>query len=389
MSDHVAAVNKLTASWVGRYSAGSGVLSGAGLWPLLAILCASADEPGRSELAEAVGLEPDETMDAARLVLSAMDEVDGVDAALGLWAQRAAGVRAEWRAELPPGTYGELSGDATKDQPALDAWAVERTRGLIERFPIDIHPDLMVILATALALKTTWVRKFTESPVTPTSGPWVGRQVGGLTRTTNNLDDLCVADTEAGPITLVRVEGDNGIDVHLALGADEMSASTVLANAVPSVTSDETSGVRSGSQLLADRRNMLGPGIAIVPSTRENLALTTVQFTVRSDHDLMEHLDVFGLTTVSRPGAHFARVSDVPLCVEQARQSAVAKFYALGFEAAAVTTIGIRAVSLPVYNANGLAVTIDRPFGFVASHRDSRLALFAGWVDTPEPALAG
>ena len=383
MTDHVAAVNRLTTSWLERLGPGSGVMSGAGLWPLLAVLAASADDPGRDELAAATGVPADEAMEAAAVVLRALDDADGVDAALGLWARADAQVRPDWRAEVPAGTLGELSGDPAVDQPVLDAWARERTGGLIEKFPIETGPHLAITLATALALRTTWVRRFSDEALVPSSGPWQGTRLAGLKRTTPDLDDLVVATTPAGEITATRIEGDNGLDVHLVLGGADRGPAEILPPAVAVIAGDHP--VRIGSELLADHGADLGPGVSVVPATRAGLAVATPRFTVRSEHDLMRHADIFGLTAVSGPGeGHFSRISAVPLKVDEARQSAVAIFSALGFEAAAVTAIGLRAVSMPSFTTRGLAVAYDRPFGFVAVHRESGLVLFAGWVDAAE-----
>ncbi|TDE01605.1 serpin family protein, partial [Jiangella asiatica] len=384
MSLYASEINQLTAAWL-RRTRGSGVLSGAGLWPLLAILAASADEPGRGELADAVGLPADETVDAARDVLKALADLDGVDAALGLWAQAAARVRPEWRDTLPAGTFGELTGDSAVDQPMLDAWANERTGGLIERFPVRTGPELMLTLATAIALRTTWERRFSDEPLVPGSGPWSGRQLAGIRRTSPELDDLRVAITTAGPVSLTRVAGDNGLDVHLVLGEDGRPGGEVVAAAVLLVSGDGgRAEARTGSEVLSDGSGSW-PGVAFVSAQRPSLALTSVRYTVRSDHDLMENADIFGLRTVSGTDrGHFSAIGPVPLRVDQARQAAIALFSSTGFEAAAVTAIGLRTVSMPVYNARGLAVTYDRPFGFLTVHRDSGLVLFAGWVEEPD-----
>lgn len=382
MSLYATEVNQLTAAWL-RRTQGSGVLSGAGLWPLLAVLAASADEPGRAELAAAVGLSADESMDAARDVLKALADLDGVDAALGLWAQQAARVRPEWRDTLPSGTFGELTGEAGVDQPVLDAWARDRTHGLIERFPVQAGPELMLTLATALALRTTWQRKFSDESWRVSEGAWAGRRLAGLERTTPDADDLRVADSAAGPLTLTRVAGDNGLDVHLVLGEDGRPSGDVLADAVPLLAAD--AAVTDGAALLESGDVERWPGVSTVSASRPGLVLKTARFTVRSLHDLLEQADVFGLRAVSSGDRdHFPAIGPVPLRVDQARQAAVAIFSATGFEAAAVTAIGLRAVSMPVHRAQALAVSYDRPFGFLAVHRESGLVLFAGWVDAPE-----
>ncbi|NDL57808.1 serpin family protein [Phytoactinopolyspora mesophila] len=380
---HTRTVNALTASWAARLE-GPGVLSGAGLWPLLAVLAASADEPGREELAEAVRLPSDQCMESARDAMKSIDGIEGVDAALGLWAQSAAQVNPDWVNELPPGTVGEISGDPRIDQPKLDVWARERTHGLIEHFPVETHADLMLTLATAVALRTSWTRKFSDETVTPALGPWAGKRLAGLQRTTRGLDDLRAALTPAGVLTLTRIEGDNGIDVHLVLGPEEQPPSAVLPAAMAVLAGDHR--VQSGSDLLhADVS--AAPGLSVVAAQRPSVAVTTVRFTVRSEHDLLENARIFGLETVSRSDrGHFSRISPVPMRVDQAVQSAVAIFSATGFEAAAVSAVGLRVVSMPVHNARGLQMTYDRPFGFLAVHRGSGLVLFAGWVDEAEPA---
>lgn len=381
MSRYAAEVNQLTAAWL-RRSDGAGVLSGAGLWPLLAVLAWSADEPGRGELAGAVGLPADDCMDAARDLLKELDDLDGVDAALGLWAQAAAQVRPEWRDTLPAGTFGELTGDSGTDQPKLDAWANERTHGLIERFPVQAGPELMLTLATALALRTTWQRKFTDEPWPVADGVWAGRRLAGLSRTTAEAGDLRVADTPAGPLTTTRIAGDNGLDVHLVLGTPDASAGDVLAAAVPLVDDDS---LATGTDLLASGDVAPWPGISTVSAQRPGLVLKTTRFTVRSLHDLLRQAEVFGLRTVAQGDrGHFPAIGPVPLRVDQARQAAIAIFSATGFEAAAVTAIGLRTVSMPVHSAQAVAVSYDRPFGFLAVHRSSGLVLFAGWVDSPD-----
>ena len=63
----------------------------------------------------------------------------------------------------------------------------------------------------------------------------------------------------------------------------------------------------------------------------------------------------------------------------------LARFFAEGFEAAAVTAFGMMTGALPElpYGITYVSVDFDRPFGFLAVHRPSRLAVVAGWVKSP------
>jgi serine protease inhibitor len=113
-------------------------------------------------------------------------------------------------------------------------------------------------------------------------------------------------------------------------------------------------------------------------------------FTVQVEHDLLASRELFGLSVVSSPprdGGHFSAISPEQLVVGQARQTVLARFFATGFEAAAVTAIGLMRASMQTSQSQRLEVSFDRPFGFVAVHRASRLPVVAGWIAQPtEPA---
>jgi hypothetical protein len=169
---------------------------------------------------------------------------------------------------------------------------------------------------------------------------------------------------------MTRVEGDNGLDVYLALGEPARRPAEILPAAISVLSGDHP--VITGSEILDG--NAEPPGVARVRAERRSLAVTSTRFTIRSEHDLHAHAKLFGLETVSSGhGGHFSRIGAAPLRVDQARQAAVAIFSSTGFEAAAVTAIGLRMVSMPMYRERGLRVTYDRPFGFVAVHRDTGL----------------
>ncbi|MEU9325968.1 hypothetical protein AB0D91_19485 [Streptomyces canus] len=111
----------------------------------------------------------------------------------------------------------------------MDAWAAKRTGGLIERMPVEVRDDTELVLASALALRTTWLRPFEVRPVRPSAGPWQGRTLRGLHRRSVRLDRVGVVTAPGGRVTEVKVLGDNGIDVHLLLGDEHMTPGQVTA----------------------------------------------------------------------------------------------------------------------------------------------------------------
>ncbi|MFC8346508.1 serpin family protein [Streptomyces sp. NPDC057280] len=379
-------MNGLTTRWAGA-SEGGTVFSAAGVWPLLAFLADGADGAARAELAEAVGVPADRSAPAARELLTAMGRMRGLDSALGLWTKRTLELRERWEAGLPAEAHGVLTGDEAEDGAALDAWAAKRTGGLIEGMPVRVTRDTEMVLASASALRTEWLRPFEDWPMWPETGPWADRQLAGLYRRSALLDRVGVADTAAGHVTEVKVYGDNAIDVHLLLGEEGMAPGRVLGAGVDILA--RRVAVLPGPQLPYGE---VGPGLSVVRKRSAwpeppTLNVATVGFDVRALHDLLELHRVFGLTSAMETGrGHFPGITaTTPLAVESAKQTAMARFTALGFRAAAVTAFGAAAGGPAQLSwiTTRVDARFDRPFGFLAVHRHTRLVLSAGWVTEP------
>ncbi|MFC9292694.1 serpin family protein [Streptomyces sp. NPDC057011] len=387
----VRAVNRLTRRWAAaRPPAGDPgtVFTAAGVWPLLALLADGADGPARTELAEALGISAGAAAGAARELLAALDDVRGLQAATGLWAKDDLPLEEAWSARLPAGARGTLTGDAEAVHNALDAWASDRTGGLIERMPVALRKDTRLILASALALRLKWIQPFDETEGRAHEGPWADRALLVLRRSTALLDRVRVARGPSGAVTLLEVVGDGGVDVHLVLGEPGAPAGEVITTGIDAVTRALPA---TGTSLLPDGNP--GPGLFVettaASSPEPRLDIETVAFEVRAQHDLLAHARLFGLETATDlDHGHFPGISSEPLGIGAARQSALARFHADGFEAAAVTSIGVAAAGAapprPRYRARRVEVYFHRPFAFLAVHRTSRLVLAAGWVSEPD-----
>ncbi|MFE0008910.1 serpin family protein [Streptomyces erythrochromogenes] len=218
----VRAVNHLTTRWAAQAVSGAGgtVFTAAGVWPLLALLADGAGGPARDELAQALGIPAEDAAGAARELLAALAGVRGLSTATGLWAAAGLPLEEGWSAKLPHGTRGTLTGDLEGDTKTLDGWASDRTGGLIERMPVTLQHDTRLVLASALALTLKWAEPFREFPGHVPDGPWAGRGLRRLLRTTASLDPVRVAEGPAGPVTALEVTGadDTDMDVHLLLG---------------------------------------------------------------------------------------------------------------------------------------------------------------------------
>ncbi|MEU5771508.1 serpin family protein [Streptomyces asoensis] len=383
----VKVVNGLTRRWAEGLSDDGTVFAAAGVWPLLGVLADAAAGPAREELSDALGVPADGAAAAARDLLSTLATTSGLTAALGLWTRATLPLEPAWLERLPADVHGQLTGDRVGDQSALDAWAAKCTQGQIEAMPVTVDDGTLLVLASALTLRTDWIQPFEAGVTEVAAGPWRGGDLACLRRTTALLNRVGVAETAAGPLTELQVIGTQGIDVHLYLGTPEATASQVLTAAV---------------DVLHDRRRVIpgdrlptgtpGPGLSVtrVPSLdrQPRLRVSTVPFTLRARHDLLERPELFGLGTASDASrGHFPGISAEPLAVQAAAQSMTATFGARGFRSAAVTAMAMCAGGIPhyPYRVREIEARFDRPFGFLALHRTSRLVLNAGWVTDPDP----
>jgi len=291
---------------------------------------------------------------------------------------------------------GRFHGDG-HDQERLDAWAAQHTDGRIPRMPVTIDRETLVVLANALIVCTGWQEPFDVDPMhcgfPGRVGSWMGlTNIACLSRVGTEADDLLIAEsTSVGPLTLLEIRGHQDISVYLALAGQKALPGGVVAEAIRAAA-DSRQGRRGST--LTEGYGAPGlsvktmPSIAPMPTT---LHLLTVPFRIEVEHDLLRSADVFGLqSATNRRRGHFPRISRVPLAVSHANQAAMAAFSAKGFEAAAVTavglTLGASLFGLPgAYQHLAIMVRFDRPFAFVAVHRPSRLVLVAGWVASPQP----
>jgi hypothetical protein len=357
-------VSRLTARWIENLSGeDSTVISGLGVRPLLALLAQLADGPARDELSEAAGGPYDGLLQTPELRM-----------ALGLWTRPEIELQPGLDRLLPPQVRGQLT-----DQAALDAWVVEQTGGLLKRMPISLSDDVLLVLASALALQTKWALPFNEYP--RGERRW-------LSRADHDLDSVRVYDGPTGPLTVVTVVGTGEFDVRLVAGEPGSGRGAVLAAAL------ELSGDGvSGAELLAGASSRWkrlfsserpAPAVEVIESMSPvpTVVLSMPYFEVDAEHDLLQHAEVFGLRSATdATRGHFPGLSPFPLAVSQAKQAVMARFSATGFEAAAVTAMAMVAGSAPMPGGKALKVSLDEPFGFIAVHRPTGIPVVAGWVN--------
>jgi len=329
----------------GLAGAGHHVVSPLGAWLLLALCAPLARNRERDNLTDALGADPQDATAFAKSLFSMPHPV--VACAAGVWVRHklvTPGI-AGWIADLPEAVD---TGDVPA-QAELDAWASERTSGLIAQFPGQITPDLMFLLASALATKITWDAPFeVVDSADLGEGAWA-RKVKRVLRAHPRHDNYLTVTRRAGTVGVHLAGTRAGLLVASVVAERNVAPGDVLGAAQEIVCHEAR---RRGSiSSLSLFKLPLGEGPAwtidearvetFSPNRREE-SIGSVMPAWTADTQLDLAAESLGFPSAARAVGQALGAVDTSY---RARHSATARFSALGFEAAAVTGIG--AMALP------------------------------------------
>ena len=397
---------------VNRYSgrlhaaAGDGhhVVSPLGAWMVLA-LCGPLfeDDPaGREEMAHLLGADP---VAAAALASALLRESHPLVAAgAGLWIRSEYDNRRAqaWRAALPE----QVATGDIPSQEKLDQWADERTMGLIDRFPIDVTGDVFCLLATALATKVSWEVPF-QVVDADRLDQWHWPQA--LTRVLETPPDprhqqFITQPTPIGPLAVHLTSARGGLLVGSVIAADiSAPAKRVLEEAERIVAAEARQTATTPRQSLFDLPLGDGPvwtvteepGAGRHPSERTERYTTILPaWSAHTKVDLTGEDLGFGSAA-----ATIAKAWGLKTWFYEAAQSAMARYSAEGFEAAAISAlhVALAAHRWPDATPRRATIRFTHPYAVVAvAYDDPRQAspsawhgvpVFSAWVTRPEDAV--
>src|SRR5712692_4257698 len=377
-----------TGEWVsalGRYAgrlharAGQGhhVVSPLGAWMVVA-LCATVagDEQARGELAEVLGADPVPAAAFAAGLLA--DPHPLVAAGAGVWvrpARETARIK-QWLAAVVD------TGDIPT-QEEIDRWAAERTLGLIERFPIALTSDVVCLLASALASRVSREVPFDVVDAAALGpGPWSARlrRVLRPPRGDPRHRQYLAGTDRAGTVGVHLTGARGGLLVGSVIAADPaVPASDVLATAEEIITAEARQAGSVARLSLFDLPLGDGPVWSIgeqqadttAPGGREEQVICVLPaWSAQTDLDLRDD-EALGFATAARA---LAEALELGQRRYDARQAAMARYSAVGFEAAAVTGLAV-AMSARVSRPGRRRVATVRfahPFAVVAAAFDDR-----------------
>lgn len=379
----------LVRRYAGRFAAVGGsthhVGSPLGAWLVLALAAPAADDSARVEIADALGTDVHTAHRLAGDLLA--HPHPAVAAALAVWSRPELTGLAGWRDRLPAG----VQTGAIPTQAAADAWAQQHSLGLIRQFPLGTA-DIMVLLASALATKVTWLRPFDVVPGEELGGEWGERLTRVLhSRSIAGHRAFIRSTDRAGDVAVHVGQSDDDVEVVSVIAEPGVPAADVLAAA------HEIAGTTSGSagpRSLFDLPLGDGPLWTITeaeqPERGERAQAILPAWHASSEHKLLDVPDL-GLGVAAGALRRRAGIEGGPL---DAKQVAVAKYDRRGFEAAALTVLALAlsARIIPPGPFRTATLRFAHPYAVVAATRarsDSPwagLPVFAAWVTDPDDA---
>ena len=380
------------------------VVSALGAWMVVA-LCgglAESDPVAGSELAEVLGADPLAAAGFAEALLARPQPL--VSAGAGLWVRphRETARLSKWRERLPD----EVDTGDIPSEESLDRWVSDRTLGLIRRFPLTVKPEWVCLLASALATKVSW-----EVPFAVVGAAELGphRWSGSLSRVLKTPSDprhrqFLVDTPAAGPVAVHLASARGGLLVGSVIAADAaVPSGAVLAEAERIVTAEAARPGRTKRLSLFDLPLGKGPvwdlfEEADAPAgsleTGERFTSVLPAWSSRTELDLGARPEL-GFEAAA---AAIGRALELEKWDFDAGQSAVARYSAVGFEAAAVTALALAVAARmgPRNTPRRAVVHFRHPYGVVAaSANDPRepspaawhgLPVFSAWVGEAEDA---
>lgn len=374
------------------------VVSPLGAWMVIA-LCgelAKVDPVAGKALGAVLGCEPPDAAAFAGELLRHPHPLVAAGAALWVRAYGSSPEMMSWQAGLPE----EVDTGDIPTQEKADRWAAERTLGLIRAFPLEVTPEVVCILASALATKVSWEVPFHVVGAAELGPHRWGQSVTRVLRTPPDWRHRqFLTDTEgAGPVAVHLGQARGGLLVGSVIAAnDTISAASVLREAERIVTAEAT---QAGS---VDRLSLFqlplgsGPVWEITEESdresgwfqgRERFTTVMPAWTAQTELDLGDSPEL-GFETAAGMIAKARQMDDWRFA---AKQSAAATYNTVGFEAAAVTAVAVAASARiePAGLPRRAAIRFRHPYAVVAAtHTDPRdpspscwrgLPVFSAWV---------
>ncbi|PZM94312.1 MAG: hypothetical protein DIU79_09965 [Actinobacteria bacterium] len=368
------------------------VASPMGAWLLLALIGNAIDGLDRSKVESVLGLSATSAEQLARELL------DKPHPALAM--ATAAWTAPEWRTDAlttwEKGLPRSTERGPIPTQQEADEWTRDRTRGLIDRFPLELDRFTRFVLSTVLATKVTWLEPFEVADARalwPDGTPPVSRVLRAVPR-----HHMSIVATSLGDVAVHAARSADGLMVVSVAAQPEAPPEAVIDVAYRVTEALVSSPHRLRTRSLFDLPLGESPLWVIkeesvfTPSGREEKYEALLPaWTARTEHDLLKS-DRLGFGPAAT--AFVKKMGHDPSGVTmKSAQAAVASYGREGFSAGAVSAFAVAPIGAPLASQAGLRRTallrFAGPYAVVAVATDPNWVIGApimpsgGWHGLP------
>jgi serpin B len=281
----------------------------------------------------------------------------------GLFVQQGLSLRTQFVGGLQEdfGTAPEgvdFAGDPSGATAAINSWTSANTDGLIPGLFSELPATTRLILANAVYLKAKWRDEFKASATSPAP----------FHRDRGDVSTEFMHQT----IRLSYAAGPNFSAVELPYRASNLSLLVVLPGG-------------AGLAALESELGKRGLGSVVHFLAPETVKLSLPRFHLDTETELTPILKALGVTLPFSAAADFSGITAAePLRISKVKHIADIEVDEEGTEAAAVTGIGVVAVSAPAPPLKFVVFKADHPFLFFVRDDKTGAILFAGRLTDPQ-----
>lgn len=280
----------------------------------------------------------------------------------GLWVQKnyrlkpafVADNRKFFQAELAEVDFNEPQSAQT-----INDWADQKTQGKINKvvqFPFP--PLTRLILANAIYFKGKWVKAFEKGATMPRDFHLAS---GQTKRTPMMTQEGQFAYQETDGFQMVKLPYKGGLQMELYLPQTSSSPQKFIA------------GIAAKGNWQRIQKGF----------NRREGSVTLPKFKMKYEVRLNDPLEALGMKNAFGGQADFSGIADEPLYISEVKQKSYVDVNEEGTEAAAVTTVAVRAAAVMRPPPDRFTMVLDRPFFFVISDVETGSILFMGVMNEP------
>ena len=290
-------------------------------------------------------------------LLTGLDDDVTLDIANAIWARQGVAFEQTFLDTVVSyfdATVRVLDFEDPASADVINDWVREQTNDRIDGIVDRIDPAAVMYLMNAIYFKGDWTRPFDPERTRP----------GPFTRADGSTVEVPMMDMDEAP-HLFHWGEDGSALVDLSYSRGAYSMTLVL-------PPEGTDALAFAASLDRSRWDSMIASLDTVSAM-----VRMPKFTLEYDRILNDDLQALGMRRAFTDAAELDRLTAEAVYVHQVRQKAFIAVDEVGTEAAAVTSVEVRVVSMPPH------IFLDRPFLFAIRERLSGTVLFVGVVGDP------